>query len=214
MSFAVHSIPGSPYGRAVLAALEEKRAPYRLQPLAPGGHKAPAHLARHPFGRIPAFEHDDFQLYETQAILRYIDRVAPGVSLTPSDPGAAARMDQAMNVNDWYLFPGVAAVIVFERVIGPRLLGKAPDETAIAAAMPKARVVFDELARLLGDAPWFAGETFSLADLMIAPQFDLFRLTPEWASLASPALAAYLDRAEARPSFAATTWSAVAKMAA
>ena len=28
----VHSIPGSPYGRAVLATLEEKGAAYRLSP--------------------------------------------------------------------------------------------------------------------------------------------------------------------------------------
>ena len=34
--FIVYSIPGSPFGRAVLAALEEKGAPYRLAPVAPG----------------------------------------------------------------------------------------------------------------------------------------------------------------------------------
>jgi glutathione S-transferase len=71
--------------------------------------------------------------------------------MTPADPKSAARMDQAMNVNDWYLFHGVADVIVFHRVIGPRVLGLTPDEAAVAAAMPKARVVFDELARLLGE---------------------------------------------------------------
>jgi len=216
MTIVVHSIPGSPYGRAVLAALEEKRADYRLAPVQPGTLKNPPHLARHPFGRIPVFEDGDFRLYETQAILRHIDRTLPGARLTPMDPRAAARMDQAMNVNDWYLFQGVANVIVFERVVGPRVLGKASDESAVAAAMPKARVAFAELARLLGDAPWFAGDDFSLADLMIAPQFDLFRLAPEWAELtqASPNLGSYLDRAEARPSFAATTWANVAKMAA
>jgi glutathione S-transferase len=125
-------------------------------------------------------------------------------------------MDQAMNVNDWYLFQGVANVIVFERVVGPRVLGKACDEAAVATAMPRARTAFAELARLLGDAPWFGGEDVSLADLMIAPQFDLFRLAPEWAELtaAAPNVAAYLDRAEARPCFAATTWANVAKMAA
>jgi glutathione S-transferase len=65
--FIVHSVPGSPFGRAVLAILEEKGAPYRLAPLAPGAHRSPEHLARHPFGRVPALEHGGFSLYETQA---------------------------------------------------------------------------------------------------------------------------------------------------
>lgn len=216
MSFVVHSIPGSPYGRTVLAALEEKGASYRLAGLVPGAHKSEAHLARHPFGRVPVLEHGDFRLYETQAILRYLDRVLPEPALTLRDAKAAARMDQAMNVNDWYLFQGVANIVVFERVVGPRLFNKPPDEAALAAAMPKARVVFPELGRLLGAGPWFAGETFSLADLMIGPQLDLFRLAPEWEELteSAPALRGYVERVEARPSFEATTWSNVAKMAA
>jgi len=95
--FIVHSIPGSPFGRAALATLEEKGAPYRLFPVAPGTFRSPEHLARHPFGRVPVLEHDGFRLYETQAILRYLDRVLPAPALTPADPRAAARMDQAMN---------------------------------------------------------------------------------------------------------------------
>ncbi len=46
----VHSIPGSPYGRAVLATLEEKGATYRLAVVAPGTAKSQPHLSRHPFG--------------------------------------------------------------------------------------------------------------------------------------------------------------------
>ena len=99
--FIVHSVAGSPFGRSVLAALEEKGADYRFAPLAPGGSKSPEHLARHPFGRVPVLEQDGFMLYETQAILRYLDRVLPTPALTPSDPKRAARMDQVMNVNDW-----------------------------------------------------------------------------------------------------------------
>src|SRR5450755_4506282 len=179
--FTVYSIPGSPFGRAVLATLEE----------------------------------NGFGLYESQAILRYLDRVLPAPALTPGDCKAAARMDQAMNVNDWYLFQGVANVIIFHRVVGPRLMGLAPDEAAIEAAMPKAQTVFTELARLLGEQRYFTGDAVSLADLLIAPQLAFFTQTPEWSGLSAPHanIIAWLARMEARPSFQATTWDRVAEMA-
>jgi glutathione S-transferase len=214
--FVIHTIPGSPFGRTVLVALEEKRASYRVVPVALGRHRAPEHLARHPFGRVPVLEHGDFRLYETQAIVRYIDRVCPAPAMTPVDPQAAARMDQLMNINDWYLFQGVANVIGFQRIVAPRLMGTTPDETAIAAAMPKARAVFDELAHHLNDKQFFVGDAVSLADVLLAPQIDFLRATPEWQPLTAshPNLGLWLDRMNARRSMAATTWERVAAMAA
>ena len=213
--FVVHTIPGSPFARAVFATLEEKSAPYRIAPVAPGSHKSPEHLARHPFGRVPVLEHDGFVLYETAAILRYLDRVLPDPRLTPADARRAARMDQLMSINDWYLFQGVANVIIFHRVVGPRVMGLTPDEAAIEAAMPKARAVFEELARLLGGQPFFAGDAISLADLLVAPQLAFFTQTPEWAVLGAPHknLAAWLARMEARPSLQATTWERMSELA-
>ena len=215
-AFTVHAIPGSPYARAVMATLEEKHVRWRLAPLTPGDHKKPAHLARHPFGRIPAVEHDGFVLCETQAIIRYIDRVFPDPPLTPRDPKLAARMDQAMNVNDWYLFQNCGAVIAFQRVVGPKLLGLTADEAAIAAAMPRAETVFAELSRLLGDQAYFVGENVSLADMMIGPQIDFMAMTPEWDRLVAGRknLASWLERMRKRPSFQTTTWEKVAEKAA
>lgn len=204
--FIVHTIPGSPFARAVMATLEEKGAPWTLSPLLPGTLKQPAHLERHPFGRMPVLEHDGFSLYETQAILRYIDRTVPEPALTPRDPADAARMDQVMNINDWYLFQNCANIIVFQRVIGPMLMNLEPDMGAIAEAMPRARTVFRELASLLGDKPWFAGNKLSLADLLVGPQLELFSRAPEWNELQAdaPNLAGFLARIEARPSMQVT----------
>ena len=213
--FIVHTIPGSPFARSVMAALEEKGAPWRLSPVAPGTMRSAEHLSRHPFGRVPVLEHDGFSLYETQAILRYLDRVLPTPALSPSDNRHLARMDRVMNINDWYLFHGVGDVIIFHRVIGPQLMGLTPDEAAIAAAMPKARTVFAELARLLGEQPFFAGDALSLADLLVAPGVAFFIATPEWAELGAPHpnLVAWLTRMEARPSMKATTWERVTELA-
>jgi glutathione S-transferase len=213
--FIVHSIPGSPYGRAVLATLVEKGASHRLVPVMPGTLKVEPHVSRHPFGRVPVLDHDGFMLYETQAIVRYLDRVIGGPALTPTDAKAAARMDQVMNVCDWYLFQGVGTVIGFQRVVGPRLLGMTPDEALIAQAMPKAHAVFRELSRLLGSSSYFAGDRLTLADLMMGPQIDFFVETPEWATLTAdtPNLVAWLARMNERASMKQTTWERVAQMA-
>ena len=104
--FVVYSIPGSPFGRAVLATLEEKRASYCLSPVAPGAFRSEPHISRHPFGRVPVLEHDRFMLYEAQAILRYLDRVLPTPRLTPDGTHvawASARVasSPARAVSSW-----------------------------------------------------------------------------------------------------------------
>jgi glutathione S-transferase len=160
-------------------------------------------------------DHGDFRLYETQAILRYLDRILPEPKLTPSDAKRAARMDQVLNVNDWYFFQGVGNVIIFHRVVGPRLMGLQPNEEAIKEAMPKAITVFAELARLLGDQRYFAGDELSLADLLVAPGMEFFAGTPEWSVLGAPHanLVAWLGRMQERSSMKATTWERVAELA-
>lgn len=207
MTFVVHSVPGSPFGRAVLATLEEKGAQYRVVGLAPHAMGEAEQLSRHPFGRAPVLEDDGVSVYETQAILRYIDRVLTDRPLTPADPYLAARMDQVMNVSDWYLFQGVGNVIGYHRVVAPMVLGLKPDEDACAAAMPRAEMVFAELARLIGEGPYVAGPALSLADLHLAPQLHILSLAPEWTTLTEerPRLRDWLKRMLDRPSMQATT---------
>ena len=73
----------STYTRTVRVVLEEKGVEYELKPvnIMAGEAQGSEHTGRHPFGKVPAFEHDGFSLYETVAISRYIDRVFPGPSL-------------------------------------------------------------------------------------------------------------------------------------
>ena len=213
-SFTVHSIPGSPFGRAVIATLIEKNADFRFVAVEPRSIKSEPYLSIHPFGRVPVLEHDGFRLYETQAILRYLDRVLPTPALTPADPRAAARMDQVMGICDWYLFQGCNSVIGFQRLVRPRLLGLPPDEAAIAEAVPRGHVVMAELSRLLGGNSYLAGAQFSLADILVASHMDFLRLTPEWEPLTAGRsnLPAWLARVNARKSLQATTWERVLEM--
>ena len=203
----VHGVPGSPYVRAALLTLEEKGADYELAAMAPGTLKQEPHLSRHPFGRIPAFEHDGWMLYETQAIMRYVDAVVPGPRLQPEEPRAAARMNQVMGITDWYLMPQVSRTITANRVVKPRF-NLPVDEDAVVKAIPDARHCLAEIGRLLDGHTWMAGDALSLADLLLAPHLSMFAQAPEGAQILQEHenLRDWLARIEARPSMQATTW--------
>jgi glutathione S-transferase len=205
--FIVYGVPGSPYVRSALLGLHEKQAPHRLAAL-PASVRVthgPEHLQRHPFGRVPVLDHREFRLYETQAILRYLDTIFPSPALQPQEPRAAARMNQIVGILDWYVFPYISVGITAERVMSHRFWNRAPDEGNIAKALPLARVCIAELERLQGSAEFLAGDTLSIADLMVAPHLLFFRGTPEAEDLlGGRPLDEWLTRMRARPSVQAT----------
>ncbi len=213
--FLIHGVPGSPYVRTPLLALEEKGAPWRLAPIAMGGNRTPEYRAIHPFAKVPTLDHGDFRLYETRAILNYIDRLLPTPPLTPSDIRAAARMDQVIGIVDSYVMPRVSATVTFPLLIAPRF-GMPVDLDAVAAALAPAGEVIDELARLLGDQPFIAGASVSLADLMLIPHLAFLPDFDEGAALLArhDRLRAWIGRMKARPSFAATEWEVLNAIAA
>jgi glutathione S-transferase len=207
--FVIHGIPGSPYVRAPLLALEEKGLPWRLDPLPMGGNRTPDYKAQlHPFAKIPVLDHGDFRLYETRAILDYIDQIAPEPALTPADCRLRARMNQVIGIVDSYVAPRLSGGVTFPRLVAPRF-GIPVDDAAVVAAIPAAREVIDELARLLGDQDYMAGPALSLADLMLIPHLAFMPDFAEGAAMIAPHanLAAWIERVKARQSMAATDWN-------
>ena len=205
--FVLYGVPGSPYVRSALLGLHEKGASHRLAVLGRdlGGARSEDHLRLHPFGRIPILEHGEFRLYETQAILRYLDSILPAPPLQPQDARAAARMNQIVGMVDWYVFPFISVGISAERFMSHRFWNRDPDEANIGRALPNAWICVRELERLKGSGEFLAGDTLSIADLMLAPQLDFFRPTPEAEKLmAGTSLDAWLQRMRARPSMQAT----------
>jgi len=75
----------STYVNVVRLVLTEKGVPFRFHDTEDEMYTA-EHLKRHPFGRVPALQHDDFMLYETRAIVSYVDEVLDGPKLTPAEP--------------------------------------------------------------------------------------------------------------------------------
>jgi len=109
----VYGTAGSTYVWSVRLALAEKGVAHELVEVGFGAHREEPHLSRHPFAKIPAFEHDGFQLYETQAILRYIDEGFPVAPLQSTDLHQFSRMNQIMGIVDAYAWPSIAAGILF-----------------------------------------------------------------------------------------------------
>ena len=198
----------SVYVRIVRLTLAEKAVPYELQELdifAPGGPPPDYLVHRHPFGRIPAFEHDGFRLYETAAIARYVDEAFAGPPLQPADPRGRARMTQIISLLDNYAYRPLVWDLFVERMRAP-VQGRQPDEARIAAALPAAETCLDALVVLMADGPYLAGPALTLADLHAAPMFIYARLAAEACALLRrrPALEAWVDRIIGRPSVAAT----------
>ncbi len=205
MTIVIYGIPGSPYVRMPILACEEKGVPWRLERLNFGDQRTPEYLARQPFARIPAIEHDGFRLYECQAILRYIDAAFDGPALTPADPKAMARMSQVLNIMDWYVMPSLTAGIGFNRIIAP-MMGRPVDEQKVADSIPLARTSIRALEEILGSNRYFAGDALSLADLSAVAHLDMVQATPEGAELtAGSPLLGWLERMAERPSVQATT---------
>jgi glutathione S-transferase len=176
--------PGySTYVRSTRLALEEKGVHYRLQEVDFLKDGMPAEqLARHPFGKVPAFEHDDFRLYEAFAICRYVDEAFPGPKLQPADPRERARMTQIFGIIDSYTYGPTVGQLVIQRLVVP-MMGGTPDEAAIEAALPAVRKSMAVLEDLLGAQPYLAGAAPSLADLHLIPIFAYFSMTPESAPI-------------------------------
>ncbi len=197
----------SVYVRIARLALVEKAVAHDLVDVdvfGPGGPPSD-HLARHPFGRIPAFDHDGFTLYETAVITRYVDEAFPGPALLPAGPRARARAAQIVAMLDAYGYRPLVWGLFVERIRAPAQ-GRAPNEDAIAQALAQARTFLAALEALCGEGPWLVGPGLTLADLHAAPIFAYFTLTPDAADLLAPhpRLRAWWQAMAARPSLAAT----------
>ncbi len=205
--------PYSVYVRIARLTLEEKAAAYELVPIdifAEGGPPA-GYLERHPFGKIPALEHQGFRLFETDAIVRYLDEVLPGPALTPPAPRERARMTQVMRVLDNYGYPSLVWGVYVSEAGSPA----DRDPAKLAAAIDPARRCLAVLDGLLA-GPCFLGDALSLADLHAAPMLTYLSLAPSGRTLLAetPRLGAWLQRMAARPSLRATAFPAEDQSAA
>ena len=127
----------STYVRSARLVMEEKGVDYDLVEFDFLQGPMPAEqIERQPFAKVPAFEHDGFQLYEVVAISRYVDEAFEGPSLQPENVRERARMTQIISVLDSYTYSCTVGQLVIQRLVMP-MLGNQPDEEAISKSLPE-----------------------------------------------------------------------------
>jgi glutathione S-transferase len=165
----VYGHPMSTCTRKVLMTLAEKghEAEFVLTDIMKGEHKQPDALARQPFGVIPVLDDDEFVLYESRAIMRYLNDKLPGTSLVPADIRDRAMMEQWISVEQSYM-SSKAMVVIMNNMFGP-MMGKEPDASAVQSARESLGHTFDVADKALGRQDFFGGKTFSIADISWMP---------------------------------------------
>jgi glutathione S-transferase len=116
-----------------------------------------------PMGLVPVLVDGEVTMFESNAIVRYLAaRYGSGV-LRPVAPRALAAAEQWMEWQQTTVYPLIATVFM-------GLVRTAPeqrDQAAIRAAVLKLPEPLAIADRRLADSPWFAGEDFSMGDIVM-----------------------------------------------
>jgi glutathione S-transferase len=164
------TIYGNPFStctRKVLMTLAETNTSHEFVTVdfAKAEHKHPAHLARQPFGRVPALDDDGFALHESRAMCRYLNERAGG-ELVPRDIKERAKMEQWISI-ETSEFSTHAMKFVYEHTF------KRPQEAAtLQAARSALGTTCEVLERQLAKSPFVAGAAFTLADICFMPYLE------------------------------------------
>lgn len=161
LTFYYH--PLSPIARRVWLALLEKEIPFtpHVVNLKDGEQRSPEFLDLNPFHHVPVIVDGDLRLFESIAILEYLEATYPTPSLLPSEIAAQARMKMVQMVTVNELMPKLSFVINADQV---------PLTPEVSSHI---ETVLTFLNGELGDRPYFGGETLNLADITVGATIPL-----------------------------------------
>lgn len=167
----------SVYTRAVHMALTAKGVSYEPNECNPFDTADAERLKElHPFGRVPTLQHGSFRLWETQAMLDYVDAAFDGPELTPDNAKARARMRQVMGIVDAYLYwPLVRGVVSNALFASP----VERDDNAFQAGLDAAPTVLAALDDIAREGLVLDPDHLTLADCLLWPMLDYFRQVAE-----------------------------------
>ncbi len=164
----------SAYCWRVLLALEHKGLEYRSHPLKfdQQEHKAPQMLAMNPRGRLPVLRDGDYVVFESVAVLYYLDRKYPEPPIFGRSAEEGGVITRVICEYQAYAEPSLMQ-IVSQLLYGREpTLGAATAEL-MAEAMHRVASEARTIERRLAQSDWVVGESFSACDMVIYPDIRL-----------------------------------------
>ena len=191
----IHHHPFSTYSRRVRIALLEKNIPAELVEvdMMSRAHRSPGYLALNPYGRVPTLEEDGFVLYESTAILEYLEATHPTPPLVPADTRGRATVAMHMKLCDLQLARQTGTIIFPKRFLPKERW----DEAAMAQAKKEIEKHLDILETQLKGRQYMVGDRYSLVEVCYTPFVEflpLMEITPP------PAVGSWVQRMLDRPS--------------
>jgi len=159
--------------------LSHKEISYRYTEKDPFSDEVdPDYRELNPFGRVPVLRNNNFVLYETTAITRYLDEISAPAKLSPENPERRARMAQIISVADSYGYWPMVRQVFAHRVFRP-IEGEKPDESVIAEGKAASRKVCEAFEKLLSKDAFLVGAEITHADLHLGAMMAYFCEAPE-----------------------------------
>ena len=166
MAIEVFWASGSPFSWRVLLALEIKRVPYEshLLQFSKGDLETPAFVAMNPRKQVPVVRDGDEVVYESIAVLAYLDRKYPEPPLFGRTAGETGRIWQWVCEEMAYVDePGEAYILplYFNRVDA--------EADRMRAAVPRVQAELARIEQALEGREWLVGDRISAADVALFP---------------------------------------------
>ena len=190
----IYYAPPSIYGRKVLAVLEEKGLDYEIERLSfsTQDHLKPEYLALNPNGEIPTLVDDNVVIYESTAIIEYLNDEYPEPPLLAEDSASRAKARMIDDFCDLHFFRSLIKCLI-KKVLKSETL----EETDITPVMQGLK----RLESYLGNQEWIAGK-FSLADCAVMAGIATFEgLSLGTLAHTSKAFQDYVQRLKKRPGY-------------
>jgi glutathione S-transferase len=208
MALTFYWAAGSPPSWRVMLALEHKELPYesRLLSFANRDHKSAEFLAVNPRGLVPALVDDGFAIWESTAIVEYLDERYPesGAPLFPRDAREAAIVRRLVQEIDYYVAPQSMR-------LGRQIFMRKPEELDRDEIADARRLLLAELAALdttlTKSGGGFLAGALSAADFALYPhlgsQRRMAKKAPDAAVISDlgPGVREWMERIEALPFF-------------
>ncbi|MEG4310093.1 MULTISPECIES: glutathione S-transferase family protein [unclassified Microcoleus] len=197
----LYHTPISANSRRVWVALLEKNLDFELIEIhLDGDHLQSEFVAMNPFHRIPVLVDDGFTVFESLAILDYLETKYPEPAMLPKDPQdlAVVKMVELVTVNE--LAPALYPLSSEKMGWGT------PEPQVIEKAKEKVNTVLTFFEGLLDDRPFFASNSVTFAECVAGTVVPLL----SWVGVSLdgyPKIKAWCDRLLARPSWQQTQFT-------